>query len=74
VQAATRVNAEHAERKKDSYLRALFLRLKGAQRVPKKAIMAAAASILSAIYHILKDGTLYQDLGFNHLQNGSKSQ
>jgi len=23
---------------------------------------------------MLKDGTLYQDLGFNHLQNRSKSQ
>jgi hypothetical protein len=41
---------------------------------PKKAIMAVAASILSATYHMLKDGTQYQDLGFNHLQNRSKSQ
>jgi len=62
-----------AVRKKDSYLRAQFLRLK-ARRGPKKAIIAVAASILSAIYHMLKDGTLYQDLGFNHLQNRSKSQ
>ena len=30
---------------------------------PKKAIVAVAASILTAIYHMLKDGTRYQDLG-----------
>jgi transposase len=32
------------------------------------------ASILTAIYHMLKDGTLYQDLGSNHFQNRSKGQ
>ena len=51
-----------AVRKKDSYLHAQFFRIK-ARRGPKKAIMAVAASILTAIYHMLKDGTLYQDLG-----------
>ena len=62
-----------AVRKKDSYLRAQFLRLK-ARRGPKKAIIAVAASILTAIYHMLKDGTLYQDLGSNHFQSRTKSQ
>ena len=62
-----------AVRKKSSYLQAQFLRLK-ARRGPKKAIMAVAASILTAIYHMLKDGTLYQDLGSNHFQNRSKGQ
>ena len=61
-----------AVRKKDSYLQAQFLRLK-ARRGPKKAIIAVAASILTAIYHMLKDGTTYQDLGSN-LQNRSKSR
>ena len=28
--------------------------------------MAVAASILTAIYHMLKDGTLYHNLGPNH--------
>jgi hypothetical protein len=60
-----------AVRKKDSYLKAQFFRIK-ARRGPKKAIMAVAASILTAIYHMLKDGTLYQDLGFNHFQTRSK--
>jgi len=62
-----------AVRKKDSYLKAQFLRIK-ARRGPKKAIMAVAASILTAIYHMLKDGTLYQDLGPNHFQTRSKGQ
>jgi transposase len=62
-----------AVRKKDSYLQAQFLRLKS-RRGPKKAIMAVAASILTAIYHMLKDGTLYQDLGSNHFQSRSKGQ
>jgi len=57
-----------AVRKKGSYLQAQFLRLK-TRRGPKKAIMAVAASILTAIYHMLKDGTLYQDLGSNHFQS-----
>jgi len=30
---------------------------------------AVAASILTVVYHMLKDGTLYQDLGSNHFQN-----
>jgi hypothetical protein len=62
-----------AVRKKDSYLKAQFLRIK-TRRGPKKAIMAVAASILTAIYHMLKDGTLYQDLGSNHFQTRSKGQ
>jgi len=60
-------------RKKDSYLKAQFLRIK-ARRGPKKAIMAVGASILTAIYHMLKHGTLYQDLGSDHFQTRSKGQ
>jgi len=62
-----------AVRKKNSYLQAQFHRIKS-RRGPKKAIMAVAASILTAIYHMLKDGTLYQDLGANHFQSRSKGQ
>jgi transposase len=42
------------------------------RRGPKKAIIAIAASMLSAIYHMLKDGTMYQDLGANHFDSGKK--
>jgi len=51
-----------AKRKKDSYYKALFFRLQS-RRGPQKAICAVAASILTAIYHMLKDGTGHQDLG-----------
>jgi transposase len=62
-----------AVKKKGSYLQAQFYRIK-ARRGPKKAIMAAAASILTAIYHMLKDGTMYQDLGSGHFNRQSKDQ
>ena len=51
-----------AKRTKDSYYRAQFFRLQ-ARRGPQKAICAVAASILTAIYHILKEGTEHHDLG-----------
>jgi transposase len=51
-----------AARQKNSYFRALFHRLK-ARRGPKKAIVAVAASILTTTFHLLRDGTVYQDLG-----------
>jgi transposase len=54
-----------AARTKDSYFNAQFHRIR-ARRGPKKAIVAVAASMLTAIYHMLKDGTMYQDLGPNH--------
>jgi len=54
-----------ASRKKNSYFEAQFLRLK-ARRGPKKAIVAVAASILTTVYHMLADGTCYQDLGADH--------
>jgi transposase len=54
-----------AKRKKDSYYRAQFFRLQS-KRGPQKAICAVAASILTAIYHILKHGTDHHDLGAAH--------
>jgi transposase len=60
-----------AKRKNGSYLQAQFLRLRS-RRGEKKAICAVAASILTAIYHILKNGTPYQDLGADHFTRRSK--
>src|SRR5262245_14229364 len=60
-----------ASRKKQSYAQAQFHRLRG-RRGAKKAICAVAASILTAAYHMLKNGTLYQDLGPDHFQRRSK--
>ena len=35
---------------------------------------AVAASILTAAYHMLKNGTLYQDLGASYFDNRAKDQ
>lgn len=62
-----------ASRKKASYSQAQFHRLR-ARRGAKKAACAVAASILTAAYHMLKQGTLYQDLGPDHFDRRSKQQ
>lgn len=51
-----------AVRTKGTYLRAQYYRIRN-RRGSKKAIMAVTASILTAVYHMLKDGTQYEDLG-----------
>ena len=61
-----------AARKNGSYLQAQFRRLR-ARRGAKKAIGAVAASILTAAYHMLKDGTLYHDLGPDHFHRRAKT-
>jgi transposase len=62
-----------AVRVKDSYLRAQFLRLR-ARRGSKKAIVAVAASILSDVYYIIRDGTHYHDLGFHYFDQRDRSK
>ena len=62
-----------ASRKKDGYLRAQFQRLRQ-RRGPKKAICAVAASMLTAIWHRLRHGTFYQDLGPDHFHKRSPEQ
>lgn len=54
-----------AVRSKDTYLRAQFVRLK-ARRGPKKAIVAVAASMLTAVYYMIEHGMEYRDLGGNY--------
>jgi transposase len=60
-----------ASRKKGGYLQALFGRLRG-RRGPKKAVCAVAASMLTAAYHMLRDGAVYQELGPEHGQRASR--
>jgi transposase len=62
-----------ASRTKQSYLQAQYLRLRS-RRGAKKAICAVAASILTAAYHMLKNGTLYQDLGANYFDQRAKDK
>ena len=53
-------------------LRAQFVRLK-TRRGPKKAVVAVAASILTAAYHILRDGVAYCDLGGDYFDRRDRS-
>jgi transposase len=55
-------SARGAVRSKHNYLAAQYYKLVG-RRGDKRAIVAVAHSILVIIYHMLKDGTQYQDLG-----------
>jgi hypothetical protein len=61
-----------ARNKKGSYYQAQYQRLRG-RRGPQKAVCAVAASVLTAIYHMLKNGTVYQDLGADHFNRRSKT-
>ena len=61
-----------AARTRNTYLRAQFLRLKS-RRGPKKAILAVAASMLTAAYHILKYEIPYHDLGPDYFEGRSKA-
>jgi transposase len=62
-----------AARKKQSYFQAQFRRLK-TRRDPKKAIVAVAASMLTAIYYMLRDGTAFHDLGDQYFARQDKAR
>jgi len=62
-----------ATRAKGTYLRAQFLRLKS-RRGPRKAILAVAASILTAVYFMLKKGVPYADLGPDHFDRTDRTR
>lgn len=55
------------------YLRTQFHRIRS-RRGAKKAILAVAASMLTAIYHMLRNGTPYRDLGADHFDQREKHQ
>ena len=62
-----------AVRVKRTYLHAQFLRIK-ARRGPKKAILAVAASMLTAAYYMLRDGVEYRDLGPAYLDRRDRTK
>lgn len=62
-----------AVRAKNTYLQAQFLRLR-ARRGAKKAILAVAASMLTAIWHMLKNGVEYRDLGADHFSRRDRTK
>jgi transposase len=62
-----------AVRSKATYLHAQFLRIR-ARRGAKKAIVAVAASMLTAAFYILRDGTEYRDLGSEYFTQRDQSK
>jgi len=62
-----------ATRKKNTYLRAQFLRIQS-RRGAKKAILAVASSMLTAAYYMLRNGVEYHDLGGEYFVHRDKEQ
>lgn len=68
------VCAHSAVKNKSSYFSAQFARI-NAHRGRKRAYVAVAHSMLVAIYHMLKDGVVFKDLGaeyYNHFNRERK--
>jgi transposase len=63
--------ANAASRCKNSYLAVVYQRLK-ARRGRKRAIVAVAHRILTAVFHMLSSGQPYKDLGVNYLNQPQK--
>jgi hypothetical protein len=69
---ATLLEAAHAaSRAKKTYLCTQYYRLT-ARRGPKRALVAVALIVLVIAYYILRDGTVYQELGPNYFDERSK--
>lgn len=62
-----------AVRVKNSYLQSQFHRLRS-RRGAKKAILAVAASMITAAYHMLKNHVPYHDLGADHFTRRDRSK
>jgi transposase len=62
-----------AVRKKDSYFQAQYRRL-AARRGKKRAILAVAHSLLTVIYHMLKTGSTFKDLGGDYFDKLNKNR
>ena len=60
-----------ATRTKNTYFSARYKRL-AARRGKKRALVAIAAEMLKVVYHMLKDGTAYQELGTDYMTTKRK--
>ena len=67
------VCAHSAVRNKKSYFYAQFMRI-SAHRRKKRAYVAIAHTILIAIYHILKEGVTFKDLGADYYHQFNKER
>ena len=65
--------AHAAVKNKNSYFHARFMRV-SAHRGKKRAYVAVAHSMLIAIYHILKDGVVFKDLGADYYNQFNKER
>lgn len=65
--------AHSAVKNKKSYFYAQFMRI-SAHRGKKRAYVAVAHSMLIAIYHILKDGVIFKDLGAGYYNQFNKER
>ncbi len=63
--------AQAASRTKETYLATLYHRV-AARRGRKRALVAVAHAILVIAYHLIKDGTVYIDLGHNYFDERDK--
>ena len=61
-----------ASRTKDTYVAAKYRRLAG-RRGKKRALMAVAHHLLKAIYHMLKHGVSYSELGANYFDEHNRT-
>ena len=60
-----------ATRTKGTYFSARYKRL-AARRGKKRALVAIAAEMLKVVYHMLKDGSAYQELGEDYMESRRK--
>lgn len=67
------VCAHSAVKNKNSYFSAQFARI-SAHRGKKRAYVAVAHSMLIAIYHIIKDGVAFRDLGADYYNQFNKER
>ena len=62
-----------AARTKGSYFQAQYHRLRS-RRGSKKAVCAVAASLLTTVYHMLNNGTPYEDLGAHYFSQNENQR
>jgi len=66
------VQAAHTQRRADNYLGAQYRRL-ARRRGSKRAAVAVAHSILVIVYHLLRDGTRYQERGADYFDQHDRA-
>lgn len=69
---AALVQAAHTQRRADNYLGAQYRRL-ARRRGSKRAAVAVAHSILVIVYHLLRDGTCYQERGADYFDKHDRA-